>query len=64
MHGSYGSPEENWFRWLEKELIGLGHKVILEQFPVDDWDTITKIGPEEIDNYDPKVLDLSQKLVS
>lgn len=23
MHGSYGSPEENWFRWLEKELVSL-----------------------------------------
>lgn len=53
MHGSYGSPEENWFRWLEKELHNLGHQVILKQFPVDDWDTVTKIGPEKIRDFTP-----------
>lgn len=53
MHGSYGSPEENWFRWLEKELKTLGYDVILEQFPVDDWNEIEKIGRENIDSYTP-----------
>lgn len=53
MHGSYGSPEENWFRWLEKELVSLGHKVILEQFPVDDWDVVTKVGADKIEEYSP-----------
>lgn len=52
MHGSYGSPEENWFRWLEKELKQLGHEVILEQFPVDSWDEINKIGTEKIGSYE------------
>lgn len=51
MHGSYGSPEENWFRWLEKELKGLGHQVILEQFPVDDWKVVNDIGPDKISTY-------------
>lgn len=51
MHGSYGSPEENWFRWLEKELKNLGHSVILEQFPVDSWDEVEKIGAEKIGSY-------------
>lgn len=51
MHGSYGSPEENWFRWLEKELKQLGHVVILEQFPVDSWDEIEKIGSDKIRSY-------------
>ena len=48
MHGSYGSPEENWFRWLEKELKNLGNTVVLEQFPVDDWDEVVGIGREKI----------------
>lgn len=51
MHGSYGSPDENWFRWLEKKLTVLGHDVILEQFPVDDWETVQHIGPEAISSY-------------
>lgn len=53
MHGSYGSPEENWFRWLERELLTLGHKVTLEQFPVDDWKTVTGIGSDKISSYTP-----------
>lgn len=53
MHGSYGSPDENWFHWLEKELKALGHEVILEQFPVDSWDEIEKVGRENIDSYSP-----------
>lgn len=51
MHGSYGSPEENWFRWLEKELKQIGHTVILEQFPVDSWENIEEIGPAKIGSY-------------
>lgn len=54
MHGSYGSPEENWFRWLEKELKDSGHSIILEQFPVDDWDQVSSIGQEDISSYAPK----------
>lgn len=53
MHGSYGSPEENWFRWLERKLILDGHTVILEQFPCDNWDEINAIGPEKISAYTP-----------
>lgn len=47
MHGSYGSPEENWFRWLEQELLRQKQEVILEQFPVDDWDHISNLGREK-----------------
>ncbi len=54
MHGSYGSPEENWFRWLEKELKNLGNTVVLEQFPVDDWDEVVGIGQDKISTYKPK----------
>ena len=54
MHGSYGSPDENWFRWLEKQLINRGDTVTLEQFPADDWNEVTALGPEKIDSYVPK----------
>lgn len=54
MHGTYGSPDENWFRWLEKELKKFGHEVILEQFPVDDWAEVSALGPENIASYQPK----------
>lgn len=53
MHGSYGSPDENWFRWLERELITLGNQVILKQFPVDDWDQVTNIGIDKISSFKP-----------
>ena len=44
LHGSFGSPEENWFRWLEKELLNQGHSVTLDQYPVEDWDAFTSKG--------------------
>jgi len=51
MHGSYGSPEENWFRWLETELRKHGHTTILEQFPVDDWNQITQVGAVNLSSF-------------
>ncbi len=54
MHGSYGSPDENWFRWLKSELVAKVHKVILKQFPVDSWSEVEKIGPQKITDFTPK----------
>lgn len=50
-HGAYGSKDGNWFPWLSRELVNLGHEVILEQYPVDDYEEINKKGP---DNKDTK----------
>ena len=33
IHGSYGSPDENWFPWLKKELQKIGYKVFVPAFP-------------------------------
>lgn len=45
-HGAFGGPEENWFPQLKERLESLDQKVIVPQFPVDDWDEVTKNGPK------------------
>jgi predicted alpha/beta hydrolase family esterase len=45
-HGSFGSKDGNWFPWLKTELEKLGSEVLLDQYPVDDFDDITKKGSE------------------
>lgn len=47
-HGSYGSKSGNWFPWLKSELMKLQQNVILEQFPIEDWDEVEKTGPHFI----------------
>lgn len=44
IHGAFGAPDENWFPELGEKLVSLGQKVVIPQFPVDDWDTITNQG--------------------
>ena len=44
-HGAFGNKNGNWFAYLKTELIKLKQDVILEQFPVDDWNDIIRKGP-------------------
>lgn len=46
-HGSFGSPEGNWNPYIKKNLEQVGQKVIVPAFPVDDWDMVTKNGPQK-----------------
>ena len=57
-HGTEGSPEENWFPWLKKELETKGYKVIIPQFPsppvvsakISEWFDVLKEYEDQIDH--------------
>jgi len=33
IHGTTGSPDENWYPWLKRELLSRGHSVLVPRFP-------------------------------
>lgn len=37
IHGSYGTPFENWFSWLVAKLSEKGKKVLVPQFPCGEF---------------------------
>lgn len=41
IHGSYGSPTENWFPWLAAQVRGRGHHVIVPSFPTPEGQSPT-----------------------
>ncbi len=40
-HGSFGSPEGNWFPELKEKLEHFGQVVLIPKFPVDSWNELT-----------------------
>lgn len=47
VHGSYGSPDGNWFPRLKEKLELLNQDVLVPRFPTDDWDEVTKRGEKK-----------------
>ncbi|MBI2622163.1 hypothetical protein HYW66_00820, partial [Candidatus Microgenomates bacterium] len=41
-HGAFGSPEGNWFPELKEKLVVLGQEVIVPEFPVENWEEVSK----------------------
>jgi len=41
-HGSFGNSKENWIPWLKEELEKFGNIVSVPEFPIEDWDQLTK----------------------
>ncbi|MDO8627949.1 MAG: alpha/beta hydrolase [Candidatus Diapherotrites archaeon] len=54
-HGSFGSPEENWFPWLKNELQNSSFEVFAPEFPtpkgqsLDSWKKVFQKFEKEID---------------
>jgi predicted alpha/beta hydrolase family esterase len=53
IHGSYGSPDENWFPWLKLQAELTGHRTVVPTFPtpkgqsLDSWREVSNraVGP-------------------
>ena len=41
-HGTHGSPEGNWFPWLQSELISKGWDVDVPAFPTPEWQSLDR----------------------
>jgi hypothetical protein len=51
LHGSFGSPQSNWFPWLKSQLENRRHKVLTPQMPIDDWEEANRTY-KETGNWD------------
>lgn len=54
VHGTKGSPDGNWFRWLAAELVQNGYDTYLPQFPTPDGQTLSNW----LKHFDAKVGEL------
>lgn len=50
-HGSFGHPQEHWFPQLKESLELLGQEVLVPKFPCEDFDELTKAGPNSSLRY-------------
>lgn len=57
IHGSYGSPFENWFPWLYDKLTQDGKNVLVPQFPCGLEDQNYKNWGRVMDAYKPLIND-------
>ncbi len=46
-HGSFGSFDGNWFPFLKNQLELLNQQVLVPQFPVEEYEKITKLGEKK-----------------
>jgi len=59
IHGSYGSPNENWFPWLSSELAAAGYEVAVPAFPTPDGQSLTnwrRVFDKEIGELTPNMV--------
>ena len=65
IHGSYGTPDENWFPWLKSELEKLNCKVFVPKFPTPEnqsLDTWMKIFEEYKDELNEDAIIVGHSL--
>ncbi|MBU0976579.1 MAG: alpha/beta hydrolase [Patescibacteria group bacterium] len=53
-HGSFGSPEGNWFPELKEKLELFGQDVLVPKFPVEEWNEISENSNLKSQNYKTK----------
>lgn len=47
-HGSFGIKYQPWLDDLKKNLKEKGFKLVAPEYPSDDWDEVTKLGPGSV----------------
>jgi predicted alpha/beta hydrolase family esterase len=67
IHGSYGSPEENWFPWLASEIRKLGHEALVPCFPTPEGQNLRswlKVFKAQVGVLEPNMILVGHSLGS